>query len=229
MIVGGSEVKSFLFPLPVGKLWGVGEKTEIVMKGLGIGTIGDIAKMSPAEMERVFGKNGVHMWQLANGIDERGVERTADPARSVSNEHTFEEDTGDLEAVKNMIMTLSEKVAFRLRASSLKCGSVILKIRFQDFKTFSKAARLSAPSNFISDIYRAALSKLGEFRIDMDNKVRLIGVGTSGFNSSGWQYDLFEDSSASNRKKEKIHKAMEELKDKFGSGSIGYRSKKDRD
>jgi len=218
VIVKKDDLLKFLHPIPIGRLWGVGEKTEKALKEMGIYTIGDLAKKKIETLEEFFGKNGVHAWELANGIDPRDVEMS-DIVKSISNEHTFEKDTLDENEIYDVLMFLSEKVARRLRKAELKGKTITLKIRLSDFKTFTRAITLPVSTNFVDVIYKKVREKLKEFNLNK-KAVRLLGVKVSNFSGSSWTEDLFED----DIKKEKVHKAWGKILDKFGEGAISRRN-----
>ncbi|MBU1895062.1 MAG: DNA polymerase IV, partial [Candidatus Omnitrophica bacterium] len=222
VIVNKSNLLSFLHPLPVNKLWGIGEKTHQALKQFGINTIGDLAGKNSAELINFFGKNGMHIWELANGIDNRDVE-TERVIKSISNEHTFDTDTSDMHKIKDVLMFLSEKVARRLRQSSFKGKTVTLKIRFSDFKTYTRAITLRESTNFEDVIYSKVIKKIEEF--DLNKKtVRLLGVRLSNLSDSFSTEDLFNANSGVAQKKENLYKALDLILDKFGEGAINRRS-----
>ncbi|MFH1552838.1 MAG: DNA polymerase IV [Candidatus Omnitrophota bacterium] len=222
VVVSKEDLLSFLHPLPVGKLWGVGEKTKIELKKMGIRTIGDLAKRNIADLEHVFGRNGRHAWELANGIDPRVVE-TSEEVKSISNEYTFEQDTSEKHKIKDTLMFLSEKVSRRLRKSGLKGKTVTLKIRFSDFRTYTRSITLEAPTNFVDVIYEYSSRKMESF--DLDKKtVRLVGVRVSNLVDPSRKADLFEGESESAEKKERLHKALDRILDRFGEGALRHRS-----
>jgi nucleotidyltransferase/DNA polymerase involved in DNA repair len=211
------KLKDFLFPLDIDKLWGVGEKTKIAFNRMGIYRIGDLAKKNPEELAKTFGKNGFHVWQLANGIDERTVETLEEP-KSVSNEFTFDVDTSDENQIKSVLMFLSEKVARRLREGNLKCKTITLKIRLAGFETFTRAVTIDAPTNFEEVIYKEVKKLYDDF--DTKGKaIRLIGVKASGFGETDIQQSLFHDDK-SDKKKEKLHEALDKIKNKFGDDAV---------
>jgi len=219
-IVTQQHLLDFLRPLPVNKLWGVGEKTLKVLQKLGINTIEDILKRTADEFVDIFGKNGGHLWQLANGIDPRSVE-IDDTIKSINTEHTFDKDTKNKCLIKDTLMCLSEKVSKRLRKSNLKGRTITLKIRFQDFKTFTRSTTIDICTNFVDDIYKNCIVNFGEFNSET-KAVRLLGVSISNLMDDTWQDSLFNESS-SLKKKEKLHKALEKIIDKFGEGTIRHR------
>lgn len=219
--VAPDKLLSFLHPLPVGRLWGVGEKTLGSLKKLGILTIGDLAKRGEEELTRLFGKNGQHVWQLSNGIDGRPVENI-ETVKSISNEHTFENDTTDEKALLDTLMYLSEKVSGRLRRSGLKGRTVTLKIRFSGFKTYTRSVSLDVNTNFVDDIYGTVTGKLKEFDTDK-MPVRLLGVKVSNLSDTCWQENLFENTSDKAAKKERLHKALDSIVERFGAGAVKRR------
>jgi len=222
VVVTRENLLKFLRPLPVGKLWGVGEKTLEELKKMGISTIGDLAKRSPDEIAGIFGRHGEHIWQLANGMDPRSVE-PVDEVKSVSNEYTFDEDTRNENEVRDVIMQLSEKVSRRLRKDGLKGRTVTLKIRFSDFHTYTRANTISESTNFVDTIYDNAVRHLEEF--DLAKKaVRLVGVRVSNLADTSTRTDLFEGTSDRDVKKERLHKAIDRIVDRFGSGAIKHRN-----
>ncbi len=221
VIVKKKELLNFLHPLPIETLWGVGKKAKEEFKKNGINIIGDLARQDRLYVLRKFGKSGEHVWQLANGIDPREVKTTTE-AKSISNEYTFEVDEADLDKILDVVMKLSEKVSMRLRKEGLTGRTITLKIRLSDFQTFSRSTTLSVPTNFIEDIYQTCAKKIRDF--DMHKKqVRLIGVHVSNLAGSPDQLCLFEGNPSNREKKEKLHQALEKIKDKFGEKAIKHR------
>lgn len=222
VIVTSEGLTDFLDPLPVSRLWGVGERTLEHLHNMGIRTIGALARTSGDLLEGTFGKSGRHLWLLARGIDERPVE-SGYSARSVSNEYTFNSDSHDEDKIKDVIMQLSEKVSHRMRKDGLKGRTITLKIRFTGFQTFTRATTLERDTNYVDDIYKGAASKLVEF--DIKGKgVRLVGVKVSNLASSSGDILLFDMDTATTRKKERLHAAIDRLIDKFGEGSLRRRA-----
>ncbi len=226
VFVREGTVKEFLAPLPAGKLWGIGEKTRQSLEKIGIRTIGDIAYSGRKTLSFFFGKNGSHIWELANGIDTRPVESCAG-IRSISNEYTFDKDTSDKTQIRDTLMRLSEKVSRRLRIAGLRGKTITLKIRFSNFKTYTRAATIGSPTNFTDILYSNVLEKIREFPFWKDkspeNKVRLIGVKVSNFIECPEEIDLFSKEERPNKKKEALYKAMDKKKDRFGEKSVRLR------
>jgi DNA polymerase-4 len=211
------EVISFLAPLEIERLWGVGPKTSQALHNLGIKTIGDIAAMSLPELANRFGEHGQHLFDLANGIDPREVEEDNE-VKSVSHEHTFDRDTADSEEVLKIMLDLSEQVSRRLRKYNLKGRTVTVKIRLQGFETFTRAETLGERTNFTDVIFETARNIFKKFFVH-GMQVRLIGVRINNFDDPYVAESLFNDPVGDRR--EKVHSVLDKIKDKFGEDAIG--------
>lgn len=210
------KLLDFLWPLDVGKLWGVGPKTREILTRMNIVKIGDLAKLSEDGLCQVFGDNGLHLYALAHGIDPRGVEQ-AQEVKSVSHEHTFEKDSDDKKMLYQTLLILSEKVSRRLRLDGLQGRTITLKVRLKGFKTYTRSVTLPQMTNFVDDIFSHVRTLFDGLYV-MGTQVRLLGVRVSGFQSAYVQESLFER--ADQEKKERVHKAVDLIKDKFGERSI---------
>jgi nucleotidyltransferase/DNA polymerase involved in DNA repair len=216
VVVKEGEEKSFLAPLPIGKLWGVGKKTEVLLKNMGITTIGEIAKLPQTELGRKLGKWGYGLWLLANGIDERPVV-TWSPQKSISQEITFDEDTDDPELLERTLFQLADELARLMRKSQLKGRTITLKIRLEDFSTFTRSRSFS---DFIdsTEIIRGVAIELFRNFDRKNQKVRLVGVGVSQLSSIyGEQLGLFEQEKPINQK---LSNLLDSLKDKYGDDAV---------
>ena len=214
------KMLSFLWPLPIEKLWRVGAQTQKGLNKLGIYKIGDLAQCSCEELHQKFGENGQHLYDLANGIDERDVQ-IDDDVKSVSNEHTFDVDTGDKNEIYNILSVLSEKVSYRLRRQKLKGKTLTLKVRLKGFKTYTRSHTFVEKVNFFDNIYKTSKFLFNQF-YEEDMKIRLVGVKMSNFKDMYVQESLFEDPGFA--KQEKLHQAVDRIKNKFGEEIIrrGY-------
>lgn len=221
VVVSEKNLLKFLHPLPIGKLWGIGEKSKRIFTGIGIRTVGDLAGLKENEARAIFGSNGHHAWLLANGIDTRIVEAD-DTVKSISNEYTFDKDTANKNDMHDALMYLSEKVSRRTRRSALFGKTITLKIRFSDFKTYTRSITLEHATNFADEIYCEIIKKLNEFDLK-DKKVRLLGVKLSNFTTGSWQSDIFKGDITKRVKKEQLHKAIDSIKDRFGDKAIHRR------
>lgn len=206
----------FLWPLRIERLWGVGPKTQEALNKSGIKTIGELAKTSREMLEKYFGEAGLHLHNLANGIDPRQV-AADDSIKSVGHEHTFDIDTNDVKEIEKVLLSLSEQVSRRLRQDGLKGRTLTVKIRLEGFQTFTRAHTFSQKTNHVDVIYQQAREIFAGFE-RKGKRVRLLGVRMTHFEDPYMAESLFADPSAD--KRENIHKAVDVIKDKFGEKAI---------
>lgn len=210
------KLLDFIWPLDIDKIWGLGKKSKIIFNNLGIRTIGDLAGKDLKEVEALFGKNGRLFWTLANGVDEREVESDME-AKSVSNEYTFTEDTGDRITIESALVSLCEEVSGRLRSDNLKGKTITLKIRLEGFLTYTRAKTLDNPTNFVDTIYKTIQDLLNKFD-RKGKKVRLVGVKVSNFAAGPVQSTFFDPEDC--QKQERTHQATDKIKARFGQDAI---------
>lgn len=216
------DVKEKIWPLPVREMYGIGKQTEAKLQSLAMYTIGDIAICDRGLLYKVFGKYGEELHRLANGIDPSPVER--DPkheSRSISRSTTLPQDTTDLEHAKAILLTLSESVGADARRSGLKGRSVSITLKYSDFKTITRQRTIS-PTYLTKDIYEIGCRLLSENWSSV-RPVRLIGIGLSDIGEDNVeQISLFEplSISGSGKKEEKLEKAIDLIREKFGQDKI---------
>ncbi len=214
IVVNENEMLDFLRPLDARKIWGVGKVTWKKLEKHGLKTVGDIAEFPVEQLERMFGKSGRHLHNLSQGMDNRTVNPVTE-RKQVSNEHTFNIDTDDMDEVERVLLALSDKVAGRLLSKGKKGRTVTIKLRDETFKTITRSRTLDRPILSGEEIYEEARNLL--LAEDLTGrKVRLIGVSVSGF-ESGDQTSLFEDVS---QQKNKVEEVMADIRGRFGKGSI---------
>jgi DNA polymerase-4 len=203
----------FLAPLPISRLWGVGPSTATALRDFGVATIGDLAALDRSALIRRFGKHGASLVDRAHGVDADPVE-DPDAAKSVSHEHTFDEDTADPDVLERTLLAMAEGVSGRLRHAGLKAGTVTVKIRDSGFNTITRQRGLSEPSDLTDPIWRAAVELA---RPEMRGKrIRLLGVAASGFGGRE-QLGLFE---AGDERRRKVVLAADEVRERFGTRAI---------
>lgn len=216
VVVGREEVRQFLSPLPVSRLWGIGKKTEEKLANLGITTIGELALLSKKTSQDCFGKLGVVLWQYAQGIDDSPVISSRE-AKSISNELTFQKDVTDIQVLRETLLQLSEKVGYRLRSQNMVGRTVTLKIRWSDFSTYIRH-KTYPKSIFMGDTIYAGIFALIE-NIDIHQPVRLLGVGVTQLSRADeHQMELF---GIENGKSQIVDETMDRIKNKFGEKIIG--------
>ena len=177
----GAE-RMFLAPLPVGKLPGVGPKTQDRLAGEGVDTIGDLAKCTDVWLTARFGRNGEYMKRLASGEDDRPVQTSRD-TKSVSSETTLVNDTGDPDALQELVNRLSQDVARSLERRDLWGRTVKVKLRLSDFTTFTRQVTLPEVVQASDEIAEAA-GILVRNETGPGRTFRLVGVGVAGFEDS---------------------------------------------
>jgi len=218
-VPAGTE-KDFLKDLPVGRIWGVGPKTEERLRFLGIGTIGEVAARSQGFWRQRLGRSGEHLWQLSQGIDSRPVQPDSG-FKSLSQEHTFGEDTGNIAQMKETLLALCEELARRARQHHALARTIALKLRFEDFTTLTRQRTLLRHTDDALLIYQAVESLLDQF-LPAPQKIRLLGVGISHFQARGErQLGLFD---ADRIKKSRLNASVDAILAKFGPDSINKAS-----
>jgi DNA polymerase-4 len=219
-ILPGQEAK-FLAPLDVREIPGVGKVMESHLHALGINKVGDLAKLEAGELEQRFGKWGLALAGKSRGQDAGGwfdSEVGADlDAKSISHEHTYNEDTADAAQLEATLMRLSEMVGRRLREANFYTRTIQLKLRYKDFTTITRAHSLPAPTQLDTEIFEQIRIL---FRKNWKNgiQVRLLGVQASSFTAQAAQIDLL-DGNRQQRWKDALA-AADKLRDKYGESSV---------
>ncbi|MGD2103725.1 MAG: DNA polymerase IV [Anaerolineae bacterium] len=180
---------TFLAPLPVRAIWGVGPVTEEKLARMGVSTAGDLARIPPHRLEAHFGDHGAAMARRARGLDGRPVS-TEHERKSVSRETTFSRDLRELNHLKQQLWRLSQSVARRLERAGMVAGTITIKLRYQDFETLNRQMTLDVPTDEEIRIYRAALVLLDQ-TWDRGRPVRLLGVGGDCLSQPTGQLPLF--------------------------------------
>jgi DNA polymerase-4 len=223
-IVPGEEAK-FLAPLDVREIPGVGKVMESHLHALGIKKVGDLSRLEESELEGRFGKWGLALAGKARGEDAGGWfdnEVGADlEAKSISHEHTYNEDTAEVAQLESTLMRLSEMVGRRLRESNFHARTIQLKLRYKDFTTITRAHTLASPTQLDTEIFEQARAL---FRKNWKKgiPVRLLGVHASSFTAQAGQINLLKGSQQQ-RWKDALA-AADRLRDKFGESSVSLAS-----
>ena len=184
LVVAHDGVRAFLDPLPVGRLWGVGEKTGEVLGRLGIRTVGELAATPEAILTRVLGdQGGRHLRNLAHGHDDRVVVPYEAP-KSVSHEETFQHDLDADQDVLRELLALSGRVAARLRADGYRARTAVLKARLANFTTLTRSRTLPDATDVGADLYHV-VGELYRALPGERRRIRLLGVQASGLIPAG--------------------------------------------
>jgi DNA polymerase IV len=220
-VVPGQEAK-FLAPLDVRDIPGVGKKMEQNLHAMGIRQVGDLGRLEENVLEERFGKWGLALAGKARGEDAGGwfdsdVGEETDP-KSISHEHTFNEDTGRVEQLEATLMRLSEMVGRRLREHGLHARTLQLKLRYKDFTTITRAHSLPVPTQLDTEIFEQ-IRTLFRKNWRAGAEIRLLGVQASSFEDVSNQINLLEGD-RQQRWKQALA-AADKLRDKFGESSVG--------
>lgn len=211
------EIPKKMWTLPISELFMVGRKSIPKLEQLGIKTIGDLAKQDETVLIKKFGKHGKIMWEYANGIDESPVIYIQEQPKNIGNSITLPQDIYNINKLNEILLALSEQVAFRLRKHKLKANVVSVQIRTKDFANYSHQKTLNSPTNITKEIYEASKELLE--RLHQNRAVRLIGIQTSKLqDNDSMQLSIFQEKT--NEKQEKIENVVHELKKKYGYETI---------
>ncbi|WP_433325034.1 DNA polymerase IV [Spirillospora sp. CA-294931] len=217
-VVPADGVEEFLHPLPVASLWGVGERTEETLTRLGLRTVGQIAGVPLATLQRELGNAlGSHLHALSWGRDPRRVTPHS-PDKSIGAEETFESDIDDPEIIRRELLRLSEKVGARLRASGNSGRTVSVKLRMANFKTITRARTLPEATDLARVIYVTACELYAASGLDRV-RLRLVGVRVENLGPSGEApRQLAIDEPESGWRE--AERAMDQVAHRFGSGAV---------
>jgi nucleotidyltransferase/DNA polymerase involved in DNA repair len=212
VVVAPGTERTFLAPLPVRRLWGVGPKMEERLARLGIHTIGQLAD---AKLAKLLGTHGLDLQRLARGEDDRPVVSDRGAAKSVSVEHTFDVDEGDPPALRKTLLRLADELSRRLRAESLSGRTLTLKYRDETFRTTTHARSRKVPTRVAADLFALAADLFDE--VHGARKVRLLGLGVSGFDEPA-QKSLFEPGASA--REARIDELRDQVREKFGRKAL---------
>jgi DNA polymerase-4 len=208
----GTE-RQFLAPMSVQKIPMVGEKTYLVLKGLGIEKIHTLQEMTVDRVEQALGQHGISIWKKANGICDSPVEQYSEQ-KSMSSEQTFERDTQDIASLKALLAGMTEKLAYDLRAQEKLTACVTIKLRYSDFSTFTQ--QMSIPYTSLDHVLIAKVQELFDKLFNKRQLIRLIGVKFSHLVQGHSQINLFEDTG----EHLKLLQAMDNIRNRFGKDAV---------
>jgi DNA polymerase-4 len=217
VVVEPERLHEVLDPLPVSVIPGIGRRTLARLHAIGVHRIADLRSAPDHDLEPVFGRFTRKTRERAAGIDDRPVVASR-AEKSISNEQTYETDLRDRHAMERQLLRLAERTAGRLRKAALAAGTVQVKIRRSDFRTFTRQKRLRPPGNGTDQIYAVARKLLaGWLSENPGTPVRLLGVGCSALVPAE-QPDLFGDADAGHASD--FDRAVDEIRDRFGSSAV---------
>ena len=220
------QVAAFIDSLPIKRVPGVGKKMFRQLELLGIRTLGDVQQLPEKSLIKHLGKFGKRLRALSSGSDDSPVTPHA-PHKSISSERTLAADTRDARLLKHYLLSQSGEVARQLRQVGLRAKTITVKIKDEDFKTATRRITIAVPTQSSETIYKHAARLLDDYKTS--KKIRLIGVGTSGFSTvtASVQLGLFDANEETVDDWEKIDMTLDSIRKKFGRDVVGRATLKD--
>lgn len=216
-VAPGSEA-TFLAPLSVRRIPGIGKVTEAALKGLGVETIAQLQQVTLQRLEEVFGKWGDALYRKARGIDSFEFFVDAEP-ESISHNQTFGHDTNDREILESTLSHLCQKAAKRLREAGLHARTVSIALRYANFTTITRSHTLTEPSD-LDTIFLRTVRDLFSSAWNGTANLRLVGVEFSSFTAGSGQMDLLDPGRRD--KLERLARATDSLRDRFGFSKVQF-------
>jgi DNA polymerase-4 len=216
---------SFLAPLDVRRLPGIGKVTEERLREFGVRTIGDLAKLTESALGRKIGEGLAALIEKAQGHDAGGwydqEVGSNDVPKSISHEHTFNRDECNLAALESMLARLTEMVCRRLREHQLHARKVQIKLRYSDFTTYTRGRTLERPTQLDAEVLEI-VRELFSANWEKGRSVRLIGVQTNSLEAGGGQMELLTNAQETRMKR--AMSAVDSLRDRFGESAVSLAS-----
>jgi DNA polymerase-4 len=216
-LIDAGNLREILDPLPISRLFGIGQKSLPRVLGAGIRTFGEARLASDAQLWRAFGRHAPTLRERASGLDDRPVIPDRDE-KSISAEDTFPRDLRDTRQLQVELLRLADRTASRLRAQNLTAGTVTVKIRRADFRTYTRQRALGGLTQETAVIAATAEALFGEWRREQpDSAVRLLGVGVSQLDSPR-QSDLFAADGAAPAGR--LDSTVDDIRQRFGKAVL---------
>jgi DNA polymerase-4 len=215
------DVVAFLHPLPMSRLWGVGEATQSVLASMGLSTIGDVARYPEAALvARLGAVTGQHLKELARGEDPRPV-ISEHEAVSIGHQETFDDDIDDKGELAVILLDQADRVAHRLRDANLRARAVVLIVKYDDFRQITRRTTLDSPTSDGGQLARTAIELLAKVQIEPRKacRVRLCGISATGLEPRDAPRQLGFDEAA-RQKGERLGDTLDKLSAKFGKAAI---------
>jgi len=213
LFVPQENVKPFLFPLSIRKIPMIGKQSYRLLRSMGVSTIKTLSMIPPEMIVQVMGKNGIVAWKKANGIDNTPVVQYSE-RKSISTERTFDKDTTDMTRLRNILVSMVEKIAFELRNKQKLTGCVTVKIRYSNFDTHTLQKHL--PYTSFDHVLMQTALELFERLYTRRMLIRLIGVRFSHMVGGSQQLDLFDDKP----EMANLYQAMDNIRLRYGKKAV---------
>jgi DNA polymerase-4 len=220
-IISPKDIQKILYPLPVSSLWGIGKKTEELLKKSGIYLVEQLARMPDSILENLLGKNGKKMKLLAQGIDESPVTPPS-TAKSIGKETTFSTNITEKAVLIKELLKISQLVGYTARKKNYKGRTITLKIRFHNFITFNRSKTLENPTNLDDIIFKTIVELLDKVR-HKKGGVRLLGIKLSNLTLGNERKQLKflrDEEDKKGDKLEQLAQSLDKIREKFGSKAV---------
>ena len=216
-IIPSKDIQKILYPLPVSALWGIGKKTEVLLKKSGIYLVEQLARMPDSILENLLGKNGKKIKLLAQGIDESPVTPPS-TAKSIGKETTFSTNITEKAILIKELLKISQMVGYTARKKGYKGRTITLKIRFHNFITFNRSKTLENPTYLDDIIFKTVVELLDKVR-HKKGGVRLLGIKLSNL-TSGNERKQLKFLGDEEDKLEQLTQSLDKIREKFGSKAV---------
>ncbi len=217
-VVPEGKVRQFLSPLPIERLWGVGRVTQKDLSLLNVKTMGDLSRLPKDLLQRRFGQQGLQLYFLSKGIDDREVQPER-KAKSIGREETFPEDIREKERAGKELLALSHRVAKRLRRHKAAGQTITLKVTYHDFTRITRSLTVPAATDDGRKIYRVCLDLLEKTEIGKKS-IRLLGIYLSHLTKPGEGQLFLFDQNNGFKKGTKLNNALDAIQEKYGDQAI---------
>lgn len=217
-VVPEGKVRQFLAPLPIERLWGVGKVTQKDLSLLNVKTMGDLSRLPKDLLQRRFGQQGLQLYFLSKGIDDREVQPER-KAKSIGREETFPEDIREKERAGKELLALSHRVAKRLRRHKAAGQTITLKVTYHDFTRITRSLTVPAATDDGRKIYRVCLDLLEKTEIGKKS-IRLLGIYLSHLTKPGEGQLFLFDQNNGFKKGAKLNNALDAIQEKYGDQAI---------
>lgn len=220
-IIPSKDIQKILYPLPVSSLWGIGKKTEELLKKSGIYLVEQLARMPDSILENLLGKNGKKMKLLSQGIDESPVTPPS-KAKSIGKETTFGTNITEKAVLVKELLKISQMVGYTARKKGYKGRTITLKIRFHNFITLNKSMTLENSTNIDDLIFKTVVRLLDKINIKKGG-VRLLGIKLSNLTSGNERKQLKflrDEEDKKDDKLEQLTQSLDKIREKFGTKAV---------
>lgn len=220
-IIPSKDIQKILYPLPVSSLWGIGKKTEELLKKSGIYLVEQLARMPDSILENLLGKNREKMKLLAQGIDESPVTPPS-KAKSIGKETTFGTNITEKAVLVKELLKISQMVGYTARKKGYKGRTITLKIRFHNFITLNKSMTLENSTNIDDLIFKTVVRLLDKINIKKGG-VRLLGIKLSNLTSGNERKQLKflrDEEDKKDDKLEQLTQSLDKIREKFGTKAV---------